>query len=46
VVSAPIGELPQRLAQAALPGPLLVMLGHSLAEQASEKALWSVRRRG
>ena len=27
VVAAPIGELPARLAQAGLPGPLLVMLG-------------------
>ena len=35
VVSAPIGELPQRLMQAALPGPLLVMLGHVLGAQAS-----------
>src|SRR6185437_12677606 len=34
VVSAPIGELPQRLTQAALPGPLLVMLGHVLGAQA------------
>ena len=33
VVSGPIGELPQRLAQADLPGPLLVMLGHSLGDQ-------------
>jgi len=46
VVSAPIGELPQRLVQAALPGPLLVMLGHSLGEQAAEKTLPSARRRG
>jgi uroporphyrin-III C-methyltransferase/precorrin-2 dehydrogenase/sirohydrochlorin ferrochelatase len=34
VVSGPIGELPDRLAQAALPGPLLVMLGRVLGEQA------------
>jgi uroporphyrin-III C-methyltransferase/precorrin-2 dehydrogenase/sirohydrochlorin ferrochelatase len=27
-LSAPIGQLPERLAKAALPGPLLVMLGH------------------
>jgi uroporphyrin-III C-methyltransferase/precorrin-2 dehydrogenase/sirohydrochlorin ferrochelatase len=33
VVSGPIGELPQRLAQADLPGPLLIMLGHSLGDQ-------------
>ena len=31
VVAAPIGELPARLAQAALPGPVLVMLGRALA---------------
>jgi uroporphyrin-III C-methyltransferase/precorrin-2 dehydrogenase/sirohydrochlorin ferrochelatase len=34
VVAAPIGELPARLAQAALPGPLLVMLGRVFSEQA------------
>jgi uroporphyrin-III C-methyltransferase / precorrin-2 dehydrogenase / sirohydrochlorin ferrochelatase len=34
VVAAPIGELPARLAQAALPGPLLVMLGCVFGEQA------------
>ncbi len=34
VVSAPVVELPQRLAQAALPGPVLVMIGRSLGEQA------------
>ena len=28
VVSAPIGELPARLAQAGLPGPVLVLIGH------------------
>lgn len=28
VVTAPIGELPLRLSQAALPGPVLVMIGH------------------
>ena len=28
VVSAPIGELPSRLSQAALPGPVLVMIGN------------------
>ena len=28
VVSAPIGELPLQLSQAALPGPVLVMIGH------------------
>jgi uroporphyrin-III C-methyltransferase/precorrin-2 dehydrogenase/sirohydrochlorin ferrochelatase len=29
-IFAPIGELPARLARAAMPGPVLVMLGHSL----------------
>jgi uroporphyrin-III C-methyltransferase/precorrin-2 dehydrogenase/sirohydrochlorin ferrochelatase len=33
VVAAPIAELPARLAQAALPGPVLVMLGRALAAQ-------------
>jgi uroporphyrin-III C-methyltransferase/precorrin-2 dehydrogenase/sirohydrochlorin ferrochelatase len=37
-VSGPIGELPERLAQAALPGPLLVMLGHVFGEQAGIRA--------
>ena len=35
VVSAPIGDLPERLAQAALPGPVLVMLGHVLGTPVS-----------
>jgi uroporphyrin-III C-methyltransferase/precorrin-2 dehydrogenase/sirohydrochlorin ferrochelatase len=43
VVSAPIGELPERLAQAALPGPLLVMLGHVFGAQ-EKAALKSARR--
>ena len=30
VVAAPIAELPSRLAQAALPGPVLVMIGQGL----------------
>jgi len=46
VVSAPIGELPNRLALAALPGPVLVMLGRILGTQASAKALTSARRHG
>ena len=33
VVSAPIGELPARLAPADLPGPVLVMLGRVIGEQ-------------
>jgi uroporphyrin-III C-methyltransferase/precorrin-2 dehydrogenase/sirohydrochlorin ferrochelatase len=35
VVSAPIAELPARLAEADLPGPVLVMIGHVLAEKNS-----------
>ena len=38
VVAAPIGELPARLAQAALPGPVLVMLGHSVGAYRAETA--------
>src|SRR5665213_3602660 len=45
VVSAPIGELPERLTQAALPGPLLVMLGHVLGAQ-KVTAHTSARRQG
>lgn len=33
VIAAPICELPQQLVEAALPGPVLVMLGHVLGEQ-------------
>jgi uroporphyrin-III C-methyltransferase/precorrin-2 dehydrogenase/sirohydrochlorin ferrochelatase len=36
VVASPIGELPERLAQAALPGPLLVMVGQVMGAQAAE----------
>ncbi|MCF8477694.1 MAG: siroheme synthase CysG [Pseudolabrys sp.] len=36
VVAAPISELPARLAQAALPGPVLVMLGHSVGGYRAE----------
>ena len=39
VVAAPIGELPERLAQAALPGPLLVMLGRVFGEQVGAQAV-------
>ena len=47
VVRAPIGELPTRLAKAALAGPILVMLGHVLGQtsavpsgaQADQKAI-------
>ena len=45
VVSAPIGELPERLTQAALPGPLLVMLGHVLGAQ-KDTAHIAARRQG
>ena len=38
VVSAPIRELPARLAQAALPGPVLVMLGRVFGEYAGAKS--------
>jgi uroporphyrin-III C-methyltransferase / precorrin-2 dehydrogenase / sirohydrochlorin ferrochelatase len=33
VVSAPIADLPGRLAQADLPGPVLVMIGHVMGEK-------------
>jgi uroporphyrin-III C-methyltransferase/precorrin-2 dehydrogenase/sirohydrochlorin ferrochelatase len=33
VVTAPIGELPLRVAEANLPGPVLVMLGHALGRR-------------
>jgi uroporphyrin-III C-methyltransferase / precorrin-2 dehydrogenase / sirohydrochlorin ferrochelatase len=46
VVSAPIGELPNRLALAGLPGPVLVMLGRILGTQAGEKAVASALRHG
>jgi uroporphyrin-III C-methyltransferase/precorrin-2 dehydrogenase/sirohydrochlorin ferrochelatase len=39
VVAAPIGELPARLARAALPGPLLVMLGHVFENQIRTQAI-------
>ncbi|HET7166799.1 MAG TPA: siroheme synthase CysG [Pseudolabrys sp.] len=38
VVTAPISELPLRVAEANLPGPVLVMLGHALGEQATARA--------
>ena len=44
VVAAPVSELPQRLAQAALPGPVLVMIGRSLGEQIPARE--GKRRRG
>jgi uroporphyrin-III C-methyltransferase/precorrin-2 dehydrogenase/sirohydrochlorin ferrochelatase len=38
VVTAPISELPLRVAEANLPGPVLVMLGHALGERAVVRA--------
>ena len=46
VVSGPIGELPERLAQAALPGPVLVMLGRIIGEHAVEQTVTPARRHG
>jgi uroporphyrin-III C-methyltransferase/precorrin-2 dehydrogenase/sirohydrochlorin ferrochelatase len=39
VVAAPIGELPECLAQAALPGPVLVMMGHVFEHQIRTPAI-------
>jgi len=44
VVAAPVATLPQRLDEAALPGPVLVMIGRSLGEQAATRE--KKRRRG
>jgi len=38
VVTAPISELPLRVAEANLPGPVLVMLGHALEGRAKLRA--------
>jgi uroporphyrin-III C-methyltransferase/precorrin-2 dehydrogenase/sirohydrochlorin ferrochelatase len=38
VVVCAIRDLPQRLAEAALPGPVLVMLGHSVGAYRAETA--------
>ena len=38
VIAAPIGELPARLAQAALPGPVLVMVGRGLESLGATQA--------
>ncbi|MBI3703983.1 MAG: uroporphyrinogen-III C-methyltransferase, partial [Rhizobiales bacterium] len=46
VVAAAISELPARLAQAALPGPVLVMLGRTLGARMAERAVTPVRRHG
>jgi uroporphyrin-III C-methyltransferase/precorrin-2 dehydrogenase/sirohydrochlorin ferrochelatase len=37
VVTAPIGELPDRLAQMSLPGPLLVMIGKTIGEKSAAR---------
>ena len=39
VVAAPIGELPVRLAEASLPGPVLVMIGRGVGDYAAPAAL-------
>lgn len=44
IIAAPVGELPERLAQADLPGPVLVMIGRVIVEQIS--ALGAKRRHG
>lgn len=41
VVSAPIAELPGRLAQADLPGPVLVMIGHVIGEKNAASGIQS-----
>ena len=42
VVTAPIGELPDRLTQMSLPGPLLVMIGKAIGQKSAAS---EVRRR-
>src|SRR5262245_55629245 len=42
VITAPIGELPDRLAKMSLPGPLLVMIGKTIGEKS---AVPEIRRR-
>ena len=44
VVAGPIGELPGRIAQAALPGPVLVMIGRVLGAQADAQATTPARQ--
>jgi uroporphyrin-III C-methyltransferase/precorrin-2 dehydrogenase/sirohydrochlorin ferrochelatase len=39
VIAGPISELPARLAQAALPGPVLVMIGRGLGDYAAASAV-------
>jgi hypothetical protein len=45
-VSALIGELAERLAQAQLPGPVLVMLGKIIGEQAYAQSAAAKRQHG
>ena len=44
VVASTIGELPARIAQANLPGPVLVMVGQALGEHAATQAASAARR--
>jgi uroporphyrin-III C-methyltransferase/precorrin-2 dehydrogenase/sirohydrochlorin ferrochelatase len=46
VVTAPIGELAERIAQAALPSPVLVMLGRIIGERAYAQAHAAKRQHG
>jgi uroporphyrin-III C-methyltransferase/precorrin-2 dehydrogenase/sirohydrochlorin ferrochelatase len=43
VVTAPIGELAERLAQAGLPGPVLVMIGRALKSRSETSSVAGVR---
>jgi uroporphyrin-III C-methyltransferase/precorrin-2 dehydrogenase/sirohydrochlorin ferrochelatase len=46
VVTAPIGELAERIAQAALPGPVLVMVGRIIGERAYAQTAAARRQHG
>jgi uroporphyrin-III C-methyltransferase/precorrin-2 dehydrogenase/sirohydrochlorin ferrochelatase len=46
VVTAPIGELAERIAQAALPGPVLVMVGRIIGERAYAQTAAAKRQHG
>jgi uroporphyrin-III C-methyltransferase/precorrin-2 dehydrogenase/sirohydrochlorin ferrochelatase len=46
VVTAPIGELADRIAQAALPGPVLVLLGRIIGERAYAQTTAAKRQHG
>jgi uroporphyrin-III C-methyltransferase/precorrin-2 dehydrogenase/sirohydrochlorin ferrochelatase len=43
VVSAPVADLPNRLAVAGLPGPVLVMIGRALGDRGETSYLKMVR---